>query len=1040
MNQQQQQDDTVNNNIEQPNKPYYETFSQTPTTTTETSNNNNNNNSNNNTYEQAYQPSVTIQIPNDDNNNNGKTNRKEDLIASSTLERDFNQIHALFSKSLFLQIRQYRTNLCQLLFPMFCLLFIFILQAVLNTLVDGFINSAGVDSSVRVNATSIEASQLMIYAKNLLSEQEKKLLNDSSISKNITYFPPEAFYFTTSNGRLTRIFNTNINGMKLGFLSPYGLVNTSTVPSSSGYLSNLIPISRSVSTSVVNGTFDYFGNVQVPYSIIGLNQSYPDAGSVSKPKFFDEKSLDETLYDELGAVGRTEKLSAMGAYILRNLTLLNTFNSISYSIQYDKSDRTQFCKSTLRKAPLSYFITSCDYTLGVSLQNWMNDAFLRVASGNVGMRIRTYVAQMPYTTSIPSFAIADALGFFFYPLILCLLLPAFSFTIVFEKQFKLREMMKLMGLKLRYYFLVTYLFQYAIFIGRTIVATILSYMIVLIGPMAGVLLETAVFTNAPNAALPLLLVFPLQIVHFIWGAGTACNNFGCLSKPADIYDNKYVFYSLIFMYGTGLIYFILGLYFDAVLPVHGVGKHPLFFLQWMWKPFQKKSHVNIKVKDHPTEEDGVPVDTDVLEEVYRVNPKGYDIKQQKEHVNKLREQYGVVLYNLEKKYGLHRAVKGTNLLIGKSECFGLLGMNGAGKSTTINMLSGMFGPSEGTSFVYGCDIRYDIEKIHQMMGLTAQFDILYPDLSCEEHLLFYSRLKGVRRKYQQEHVNELLTQVGLDNYTLKARFSPLSGSLSGGMKRRLSIAISLVADPKLILLDEPTTGLDPTSKRHLWNIILDQKKNRTIILTTHSMEEADVLCDRMTIMSKGRFHCLGSGIHLKNKFGDGYLLTTSYELDKENEVEQYLLDYVPEAEKILKLTGTTVYKIPVFQPSHQHHQHLQTNMQPTSQVDLKETIDNTASMSTVVNTDILAIEPSIVNTPQQQHDNKHDRSIAGLFKHMEKSKSIGLKEWAINQVSLEQVFLNIVKKDSERNVMREEDKEKCVNKRSTVLLRQCICN
>ncbi|EFC44376.1 predicted protein, partial [Naegleria gruberi] len=594
--------------------------------------------------------------------------------------------------------------------------------------------------------------------------------------------------------------------------------------------------------------------------------------------------------------------------------------------------------------------------------------------------------------------IADLLGFFFFPMILCLLLPSFSFTIVLEKQFKLREMMKLMGMKMRYYFLVTYVFFYLLycisaalfiifslifrfrfitqtnpfmlflffiawgntlvsfafllssFIGKTIVATIISYLIVLIMPMVGIILETAVYTNVPEARFGLLTIFPLQITHFVYAASSSCNSFECLKKVSDIYDNQSVFYSLIYMVGMSFVYFILGLYFDAVVPQpFGVSRHPLFFLEWIWKPFTRN---RVKSKNGTAKNRVSPCS--------KQENQDEEIVQMQEHVKKLREDNGVVLFNLEKTYGLNRAVKGTCLTIGKSECFGLLGMNGAGKSTTISMLSGMFGPSNGTAYIYNKDIRYDMESIHKMMGLTAQFDILYPDLTCEEHLLFYSRLKGIQLKHEKEHVQSLLRQVGLDNDTLKTKWSPNSSSLSGGMKRRLSIAISLVGDPNVILLDEPTTGLDPLSKRHLWDIILAQKKNRTIILTTHSMEEADVLCDRITIMNKGSFKCLGSGVRLKSKFGDGFLLTVSYGVSSQEAAEKYVYDYVPEAQKDLTLTGTTTFKIPFF------------------------------------------------NTKQIGETVADNRSIAGLFQHMESGKiNHGIKEWALNQVSLEQVFLNI---------------------------------
>ncbi|KAL9642897.1 hypothetical protein ABK040_010592 [Willaertia magna] len=1005
-------------------------------------------------------------------NENIKLSSKKDLLLKSSLLKDLNQVRALFLKSFFLQLRQYKSNIFQMFFPVFCLLFIFILQTITNTVSDDIVNDTKKITEVsRINATYVELSAIMVYAKNQGYINSRNLTNANTTSpdyyreetddylrflnetvQNKTYNPPEAFYIASE-------IEGGLDTLGVGFLSPYSAIYSPNMKQSSGFLRYMSPPSRALPTSIVRGNYEFKENILIPYSILPTTTVNGNltTGLSRNRTFTNEKSLDEIIYDELGTVGRSERIAAVGAYIIRNLSTSVNYPNIKYTIQYDHDENGQFCSEVLRKGTFSLTVKSCRDTIASGLQNWMNDAFLRRVTGNQAARITTRIAQMTYDTELTRFQLADTMGSFFYPLILSLLLPAFTFMIVFEKESKLREMMKLMGMKIRYYFFVTFIFQYFLFIissilfvifsaifgfrfitqtngvitlvffigwglclvsfsfllasviRRTIVGTIASYMIVLIGPLCGVILELTVFENAPNAALPLLLIFPLQISHYSVAVGSSCNSFRCPGDTIDIYNNSGIFHSLIFMYGCSILYYILGLYIDAVLPVNGVGKHPLFFIQWIWKPFTK-NHLSLKRSEQSkitasnNNSDAYHViDSDVLEETLKVNPPNYGDAEEEEHIKKLKEENGVVIYNLEKKYGSFYALKGTNLLIGKSECFGLLGMNGAGKSTTISILSGIYGPSNGTCFIYGHDVRYDIEKIHKMMGLTAQFDILYPDLTCEEHLLFYSRLKGVKLKYEKRHVKELLQQVGLDNETLKTKWNPLAGSLSGGMKRRLSIAISLVADPKLILLDEPTTGLDPTSKRHLWNIILEQKKNRTIILTTHSMEEADVLCDRMTIMNRGEYHCLGNSFHLKKKFGGGYLLTVNFPVDKEVEIERYILDYIPEATKTLQLIGTMVFKIPQFN-------------------------SNTTTRTST-------IEQQSKQQHEENREAKDDRSVSGLFAYMEEGKKqIGIKEWAINQVSLEQVFHNIVaEEESKKEALRGGSK-------ASVLVKQCLCN
>ncbi|EFC42636.1 predicted protein [Naegleria gruberi] len=928
----------------------------------------------------------------------------DDLLMKSRAGKELNQVRALLYKSLMLQMKQYKSNICQLIFPVICLMFIYVLQIVANRLIAGFFTgNEGAAAVVRINSTSVELSQLMYQAK--------------MQAQNLTFNPPESLFFTSDK-------NDYLNSIGFGTMS-------SNQSGSSGFLANFSPWSRSSVMMLVNGTFDEKGMISIPYSN--------------------------------GCCGKTENLDAVGAYIVRKLDT----SGINYTVQFDYHEKTQFFAEFLSKSPLTYIVTSARDAISVSLQNWMNDAFLKNLTGS--FRIRTYTAQMTYDTQLISFRLSDMLGSFFFPLILSLLLPTFTFTIVMEKQYKLREMMKLMGMKMRYYFLVTYVFFYAMyalsailfiifsiafdfrfitqthplmlifffllwgnvlisfsfllssFIGKTIVATIVSYLFVLIGPMVGVLLEQALYPSAPDARYGLLLLFPLQITHFVFAATNSCNNNACLTDVADIVNNVSVLSSLLYMLGVSVLYFILGLYFDAIIPqTFGISKHPLFFLEWMWRPCIKrrlkraKKHTESKNQVQPFgDEEGAidyntseVMDSDVAEEFNKVNPSNITDNEMQEHARKLKEEHGVVLFNLEKSFGGNKAVKGTCLTIGKSECFGLLGLNGAGKSTTISMLAGMFGPSSGTAFVCGKDIRYDMDSIHQVMGLTAQFDILYPDLSCEDHLLFYSRMKGVKIKHEKEHVQSLLKQVGLDNETLKVRFSPASSSLSGGMKRRLSIAISLIGDPKVILLDEPTTGLDPLSKRHLWDIILAQKKNRTVILTTHSMEEADALCDRMTIMVKGSFKCLGSGLRLKNKFGDGYLMTISYQPENQNIAEKYVYDYVPEAVKDLTLSGITIFKIPHLNAPHSH------------QITTTTTTNQNSSIS-----------------HNNNSSGEKNRTLAGLFKHMESGKDHhGIEEWALNQVSLEQVFLNIISSDAKRNPLKDESKWK----RLATMFKQCI--
>lgn len=220
------------------------------------------------------------------------------------------------------------------------------------------------------------------------------------------------------------------------------------------------------------------------------------------------------------------------------------------------------------------------------------------------------------------------------------------------------------------------------------------------------------------------------------------------------------------------------------------------------------------------------------------------------------------------------AVKGSWFGVEKDKLFCLLGPNGAGKSTTIHCLTGIIPTTQGDALVYGSSIRDpgSLSSIRSLMGVCPQFDILWDRLTGCEHLFLFARIKGLQPSHIPKEAAMLLEEVRLSD----AQRMRTSG-YSGGMKRRLSVAVALIGDPKVVYLDEPTTGMDPVSRRHVWDIIERAKRGRAIVLTTHSMEEADILGDRIAIMARGRLRCIGTSIHLKTRFGAGFIITVGVE-------------------------------------------------------------------------------------------------------------------------------------------------------------------
>lgn len=228
-----------------------------------------------------------------------------------------------------------------------------------------------------------------------------------------------------------------------------------------------------------------------------------------------------------------------------------------------------------------------------------------------------------------------------------------------------------------------------------------------------------------------------------------------------------------------------------------------------------------------------------------------------------------------RKRGKHLAVDRLCLGVPKGECFGLLGVNGAGKTSTFKVLTGDTSMSAGNAFLNSHSIVSEMQKVHKCMGYCPQFDALVDELTATEQLTLYARLRGVPEYEVQRVVSWAIKKLALTRFANKP-----SKTYSGGNKRKLSTAMALIGNPPIIFLDEPTTGMDPHARRFLWNLILDIiKDGRSVILTSHSMEECEALCTRLAIMVNGRFKCLGSCQHLKNKFGEGYIITVRVQGD-----------------------------------------------------------------------------------------------------------------------------------------------------------------
>uniref|UniRef100_A0A8D0GSN9 ATP binding cassette subfamily A member 12 n=1 Tax=Sphenodon punctatus TaxID=8508 RepID=A0A8D0GSN9_SPHPU len=279
---------------------------------------------------------------------------------------------------------------------------------------------------------------------------------------------------------------------------------------------------------------------------------------------------------------------------------------------------------------------------------------------------------------------------------------------------------------------------------------------------------------------------------------------------------------------------------------------------------------------------------------------------------------GVSLHGITKSYGSKAAIQNLNLNFYEGNITSLLGHNGAGKTTTISILTGLFPASSGTIFVYGKDINTDQDIIRKNMGICMQHNVLFSYLSTKEHLLLYGYIKVPHwsKSELHEEVKRTLKNTGLYNHRHK-----LAASLSGGMKRKLSISIALLGGSRVVILDEPTTGVDPCSRRSIWEIISKNKRGRTIILSTHHLDEAEVLSDRIAFLEDGGLKCCGSPFYLKETFGDGYhLILTKKKSPNQKLMEEcdtsavtsMIQSHLPEAYLKEDIGGELVYVLPPF--------------------------------------------------------------------------------------------------------------------------------
>ncbi|KAK2664002.1 hypothetical protein Ddye_002576 [Dipteronia dyeriana] len=590
-----------------------------------------------------------------------------------------------------------------------------------------------------------------------------------------------------------------------------------------------------------------------------------------------------------------------------------------------------------------------------------------------------FTKEMPKGETKISIDLSSILGTLFFTWVTLQLFPVILTALVYEKQQQLRIMMKMHGLRDGPYWLISYLYFLTISVIYMLCFVIfgtavglkyftlndygiqfLFFFIYVNLQIAMAFLVAAIFSDTKTAAVigyimvfgsgllgnflfqlfvqnpsfPRIWVMVLELypgfalyrgLYEFRQYATKASFLGIEGmKWADLSESgNGMLEVLIIMFFEWWVLLIVAYYIDQMVSSGGA-KGPLFFLQKSQANPPSFQTAIISMKRNGSE---------VFVEIEKP-----DVREERKKVEQLvcepSDSHSIICHNLRKLYPARDgnpekvAVKGFNLALSPGECFGMLGPNGAGKTTFISMMIGLINSTSGTAIVQGLNMATDMDKIYTSMGVCAQYDLLWETLTGREHLLFYGRLKNLKGEALTQAVEESLKSINLFHGGVADK---QAGKYSGGMKRRLSVSISLIGDPKVVYMDEPSTGLDPASRNTLWKAVKQAKQDRAIVLTntlslslslpaaptpptslntSHSMEEAEALCDRLGIFVDGSLECIGNPRELKARYGGLYVFQMTTTTDHEDEVESMVKGFSRNATKIYQISGTIKFEIP----------------------------------------------------------------------------------------------------------------------------------
>ncbi|CAI6001246.1 unnamed protein product [Closterium sp. NIES-64] len=599
------------------------------------------------------------------------------------------------------------------------------------------------------------------------------------------------------------------------------------------------------------------------------------------------------------------------------------------------------------------------------VMNMATNAYLQAVFSAAADLPLLFVKDFPKGSTRLTLDFASIIGPLFFMWILLLLFPVCVGYLVYEKEKNLRMMMKMHGLgdsaywliSYAYFFLLSFIYilffvlfgsliglkffrinNYALqfifyfvfgnwqigfailvatFFKFTKTASVVAYLYVFGGGLlsqflVGYFLEVPDFPAGALFAIQLIPPFACYRGLYEFAQSAFIGAYQATSGTLTFSNaGEYGFWGAVgIMAVEWVIFLLLGLYLDQVVPTGGgSGKHPLFFLDGIRGRHKHGNTLSRASRSHRASAKGSVEAEKEREDVMAER----ELVQQLLQRDQLDHGYSIVCDNMKKVYPGRDgnppklAVRAMSLALARGECFGMLGPNGAGKTTCIHMMIGLVKPSSGTAFIEGKDILEEMDDVYTIMGVCPQHDLLWEQLTGREHLYFYGRLKNLHGQALQQAVLESLKSV---NLLAGGAADKKAGKYSGGMKRRLSVAISLIGKPPVVYMDEPSTGLDPASRYNLWAVVKEAKKDSAIVLTTHSMEEAEALCDRLGIFVDGQFECIGNPRQLTSRYGGSFVFTVTTPAEEEEAAAELAKSLSPNAKKVYSLAGTQKFELP----------------------------------------------------------------------------------------------------------------------------------